>query len=159
MTTGNVRLTADQLTHGTARELLTLLRAVSADGRLTDEEIQLLGDWLEAAQEKELPALKYLKALVKNVLHDQTVTETDRRDLVPAILDVMPENLCREARLRFGSAARSAHGGIVEPRDDTPRLPVSEEQLLLMAVLGISFPDDCTYAQACELIAKRLEGR
>jgi hypothetical protein len=159
MTGENVRLTEKQLTHGTARELLTLLRAVTADGRLPDEEIRLLGDWLRRETEKDLPALNYLRVLIENVLHDQVITETDRRDLVNAILDVMPEDICRETRLRFGSAARSAHGGIVEPRDDTPRLPVSEEQLLLMEVLGITFPDDCTYAQACELIARRLEGR
>jgi hypothetical protein len=152
----NVRLTEEQLTHGTARELLTLLRAISADGRLSDEEIQLLGDWLERTQEKDLPALKYLRVLVENVLRGRTVTETDRHDLVHAILNVMPEDLCREARLRFGCAARSAHGGIVEPRDDVPRLPVSEEQVLLMVVLGISVPEDCTYAQACELISRRL---
>jgi hypothetical protein len=159
MTGANVRLTEKQLTLGTARELLALLRAISAEGLLSDEDIRLLGDWLRRETENDLPALNYLRALIENVLHDQVITETDRRDLVNAILNVMPEDICREARLRFGCAARVAHGGIVEPRDDTPRLPVSEEQLLLMEVLGISLPEDCTYAQACELIAKRLGGR
>jgi hypothetical protein len=139
MTGENVRLTEKQLTHGTARELLTLLRAVTADGRLPDEEIRLLGDWLRRETEKDLPALNYLRVLIENVLHDQVITETDRRDLVNAILDVMPEDICRETRLRSarGTLGPRRHCGAARRHPPAARFG---GQLLLMEVLGITFP-------------------
>jgi hypothetical protein len=150
-------LTEKQLEGQTAKRLLTLLKAVSADGRLTDDEVDLLNEWLNQAKEDNLPALAYLRKIIAEVLDDHEISDVERHDVVSAILCVMPEGDRRDARLRYGCAERRDHGVVMKAhqRDEIP-LPATCEQMDAMMILGIKVPKGCTYCEASRLLFEKL---
>lgn len=83
-------LTKSQLENPDALELLALLQGVAADGRLHDDEIRALRDWLTAHGDSTLPAIVHLCSCVEVVLGDGVVSDEERAYLQKAVETVLP---------------------------------------------------------------------
>ena len=98
-------LTREQLSQPEAIELLALLQTVTEDGRLLDEEVAALHEWLTLNSASPLTGIVYLREAVETVLADGRVTEEEREWLHKAIETVMP----REQRSAAKMARLKAH--------------------------------------------------
>ena len=85
-----VTLTKAQLQAESGAELLALCQALTEDGRLTDIEIGQLSQWLSSHRDSDLPAIDFLVKTVEQILADEVVTPSERRELYRAIERVLP---------------------------------------------------------------------
>ncbi len=95
-----VSLTKSQLEDPAAIELLALLQSVTADGKLIDDEVRSLKEWLDSQRESSLPAIKHLIGVVEEVLADGRITEQELEYLQKAIETVLPREHREVAVLR-----------------------------------------------------------
>ena len=97
-------------------ELLSLCRSVTADGRLTPEELDGLRQWLLEAESAQMPAAKHLRGVIRKVLADGKITPDEYKEVHRAVEATLPFDVRRQAmsaRLEVEaaeSAARSASG-------------------------------------------------
>ena len=75
------------------RELIDLLRELSADGNVSREEMERLRAWLEVDRGVELPALPYLYETIDQISSDGEVTEDELDRLALAIERVLPKDV------------------------------------------------------------------
>ena len=141
----HIQLTEEQLKKDAARQLLELLEEVTASGRLRDAGIYRLDEWLSQADGAGIPAVAFLRDLVKDSLRNRIIVRAKRQELVRAILRIMPDEASEAARLRCG---RFTHEEDARSCD----VPATPEQLNLMEALHVTYPWDCTCATAAELI-------
>jgi len=151
----DVTLTEEQLREQTAVRLLDMLENISADGVLTDDEIVWLDSWLESAEKTELPALAYLRGIVRDVLADRVIIADERRAIVAAILRVMPPDKRSLARVRFAEAGKRGSTEESEWKADDNR-PASPEQVKFIQAMGMKVAGECTSAKASEIIEGEL---
>jgi predicted transcriptional regulator len=104
-------LTRKQLLDSDALDLLALLQTVTHDGRLLNQEIRAIDDWLADHATSTLPAVAYLRAAVRTVLADCRVTSDERAWLQTAIETVLPreERQVAIARRREAEADAGRH--------------------------------------------------
>ena len=152
MNNHQVRLTPEQLKKTAARNLLAMLEEISADGYLSDEEITLMNAWLLQVDGEDLPAMTFLRSMIRPIVADHVITDGERQEIVYAILRIMPEDASRAARLRYGNVNLCTHL-------DEGDVPASRAQIRLMKALGLSIPEDCTCENAALLITQALEKR
>ena len=97
-------------------ELLSLCQSVTADGRLTPDELDGLRRWLSEAESVEMPAAKHLRGVIRKVLADGKITPDEYKEVHRAVEAVLPFDARRQAmsaRLEVEaaeSAARVANG-------------------------------------------------
>lgn len=83
-------LTKTQVQAGVGAELLALCQSMTADGRLTDDEIAELRIWLDTNRSSDLPSVGFLVTTVERILADGIVTAEERRELYGAVEAVLP---------------------------------------------------------------------
>ena len=83
-------MTRAQLLEPEALDLLALLQTVTSDGRLLNQEIRAIDDWLADHAASTMPAVAYLRTAVQTVLHDCRVTADERAWLQTAVETVLP---------------------------------------------------------------------
>jgi hypothetical protein len=93
-------LTKRQLENPEALELLALLQSFAEDGRLVDDEVHELQEWLHRNVGSDLPAVDHLRSAVEEVLADGRVTEGERVWLQKAIETVLPRDEREYAAMR-----------------------------------------------------------
>lgn len=131
-----ISLSKKQLATDAGSDLLSLLRAVTADGQLSDGEVEQLKQWLDAhSAADEIPAIAWLRDLVGLVLADGKVTKEERAHLVFAIERVLPQ----EDR----SAAKRARAS---------QEPATDRQIAYLQALNAEIPEGLTKPQASQLI-------
>lgn len=86
-------LTKAQRQTAAGAELIYLCQAYTQDGRLADEEISALRQWLVDQRESDLPALAFLTTTVEQILADGIVTPAERTALYKAIEMVLPPDI------------------------------------------------------------------
>ena len=102
-------------------ELLSLCQSVTADGRLTPEELDGLRLWLSEAESAEMPAAKHLRGVIRKVLADGKITPDEYNEVHRAVEAVLPFDARRQAmsaRLQIEaaeSAVRVASGAEWRP--------------------------------------------
>lgn len=69
--------------------LLSILKEISADGVLDDEEINSLYDFLRN-YDSEDPKVNYLRVLISEALEDGVITEDERREVIRVVLKLYP---------------------------------------------------------------------
>ncbi len=89
--TARQSLTKEQLEAPEAIELLALLQTVTEDGRILDEEVAALNEWLSDNRDSAIAGIVYLRESVEAVLEDGRVTEKERAWLQAAIETVMAQ--------------------------------------------------------------------
>jgi hypothetical protein len=93
-------LTPRQLSTPAGAALLEICTAITEDGVVTDEELNRLGDWLQANSHVDLPARSHLATIVEQIRRDGIVSEGERRELQRAVEAVLPTDARTLARLR-----------------------------------------------------------
>jgi hypothetical protein len=78
-------------------ELLSLCQSVTADGRLTPEELDGLRLWLSEAESVEMPAAKHLRGVITKVLADGKITPDEYKEVHRAVEAVLPFDARRQA--------------------------------------------------------------
>ncbi len=71
-------------------ELLELCQAITDDGVVLKKEIVELIKWLNNHRSSDLPAIGYLKPIVKQIVADGVVTKEEMKELHAAIEKVLP---------------------------------------------------------------------
>jgi anti-sigma factor RsiW len=128
------------------KELLLLCQSVTADGRLSPEELAALKQWLSDAETAAMPAAQHLRVIVAKVLADGKITPDEYREVHRAVEAALPFDARREAtdaRLEAEAAeeaaARAARAQ--HRRDDGPRgtvLRVAAVAALLLALGAVA---------------------
>ena len=98
-----VSLTKTQIQDGIGAELFSLCQGVTADGKLSKDEIVALGMWLHDNRGAQLPAIAFLSETLNRITADGHVTRDERRELLEAIERVLPPEARKSAK-----AARKA---------------------------------------------------
>ena len=78
-----------------------MLQSLTEDGDLTDVEIGQLHQWLNSHRDSDLPAIDFLVKTVEQILADDIVSTSERRELYRAIERVLPpeaRQLAKEKR-------------------------------------------------------------
>lgn len=78
-------------------ELLSLCQSVTADGRLTPDELDGLRRWLSEAESAEMPAAKHLRHVIRKVLADGKITLDEYKEVHRAVEAVLPFEVRRQA--------------------------------------------------------------
>lgn len=91
-------LTKEQAEVGIGLDLLQLLQGITADGRITDQEIQALREWLHVNRKANLTAIGHLRDVVDRVLGDGVISPEERKQLQGQIEAVLPTGERPEAK-------------------------------------------------------------
>jgi hypothetical protein len=89
-----------------------LCQTMTADGRLGDEEVITLRDWLATHRESDLPAIAFLTTTAEMILADGKVTPAERLALYEAIETVLPPDIrvsVKGARVTADRIAKNEH--------------------------------------------------
>jgi len=95
-----VSLTKLQRESAAGIELISLLQSAAADGRLSNEEIGDLRQWVESYSDAQLPARGFLSELIERILADGVVTADEQKELFKAVEKVLPVDLREDVRGR-----------------------------------------------------------
>jgi hypothetical protein len=90
-------LTHAELCTELGRELLALCQSVTADGRLSPDELGALKQWLRDAESASMPAAKHLRWVIAKVLADGKITPEEYREVHRAVEGALPFDAQREA--------------------------------------------------------------
>ena len=85
-----ISLTKQQLQNKAGLELLELCQTITAEGKLTDQEILSLKKWLDENAEADLRSYTYLKTIVSNILFDGKITEAEKNELYKSLEKILP---------------------------------------------------------------------
>ena len=103
-------LTEAQIREGAGAELFSLCQGITADGRLSQDEIAALGSWLDANRNAPLPGIASLSVTLHRIVADGHITRDEQRELLEAIEKVLPPAPRRTAKAtrRDAEARRKA---------------------------------------------------
>jgi hypothetical protein len=90
-------LTHAELCTELGRELLALCQTVTADGRMSPDELERLKQWLDDAESAAMPAAKHLRTTIEKVLADGRITPDEYREVLRAVEAVLPFDARRQA--------------------------------------------------------------
>ena len=178
-------LTKAQLHEEKGSALLALLADIVADGKLTDDEIQRLGVWLNDNRDSEMPAIHFLLDCVNGIVARGQLFEADRTELFIGIEKVLPlteRGIAKQAREHAEMEVKKRFGkvGAKITRDDLKRMieetkenpepppkrhanwrddPMSEPQLHFIRSLGGSISSSATKGEASDLIDQLLRNK
>jgi hypothetical protein len=75
---------------GIGAELLSLCSTITADGSISDEEVEQLRTWLDVNKDAKLPAIDFLYEAVARIIADGRVAEEERLSPHKALERVFP---------------------------------------------------------------------
>lgn len=106
----HLRLTAADAQAGVGAELLVLCHSMTANGRLSKEEILELTRWLRTNRDAGLPSITFLAETVSRIIADRHITREEYQELYAAIERILPKEAKRRATAnrRAVEAATSA---------------------------------------------------
>jgi hypothetical protein len=79
-------------------ELISLCQTITDDGRLADEEVTALRQWVDDHASADLPARDFLLETVRRIIEDGKVTDEERTELYQAIEKVLPPDIRADVR-------------------------------------------------------------
>lgn len=94
-----VAFTKKELQSAIAIDLIALCETMTADGRITDEEVAGFRQWLQDNRSADLPAIGFLIMTVEQILADGQITDEERRELYKAVERVLPPETRQKAKL------------------------------------------------------------
>src|SRR5262249_18204968 len=97
-TNSRLSITKAQLQDGIGGELFSLCQGITADGKLSKDEIAALGSWLRENRDAPLPGIAFLSETLNKIVADGRVTREEQRELLEAIEKVLPPDARREAK-------------------------------------------------------------
>ena len=158
-----VTLSKKELATSSGGELLKLLQEITHDGELSLDEINRMKVWLDQHSETTtVPAVAWLREILKAMLADGRITPAERQELLLAIERVLPQDERILAKVRRKAAAELSQGGEEEeePEDEVDDTPATPRQIEYLRSLRVSFDErKLTKDLASSLITEALEGR
>ncbi len=97
-TNPRLSITKAQLQDGIGAELFSLCQGITADGKLSKDEIVVLGLWLRENRDAPLPGIAFLSETLNQIIADGRVTREEHRELLEAIEKVLPPDARRDAK-------------------------------------------------------------
>ena len=79
-------------------ELISLCQTITEDGRLSDEEVTALRQWVDDHISVDLPARDFLLETVRRIIEDGKVSDEERAELYQAIEKVLPPDIRADVR-------------------------------------------------------------
>jgi len=152
-------LTKAQLSADAGRGLLDIVCRITADGRVSGEEVGELRAWLKQARTDfaDVPPIAALRDVVENALADGTLTNEERSEIVEILLRILPADERRKAKARVDGAKPSDTQVIPRIWPKSGRSPATEGQRGFMRTLRIDFDEHTiTKAEAIALIDRKL---
>jgi hypothetical protein len=106
----HLRLSKADVQAGLGAELLVLCESMTADGKLSKDEILALTRWLNTNRNAELPSIAFLVETVSRIIADRHVTREEQKELYAAIERILPNEAQHRASAnrRAVNAARRA---------------------------------------------------
>jgi hypothetical protein len=98
-----ISLSKSKIEDGIGAELFSLCQGITADGKLSKDEIVALGLWLHDNRDTQLPGIALLSETLNRIIADGRVTRDEQRELMEAIEKVLPPETRKSAK-----AARKA---------------------------------------------------
>jgi len=99
-------------------ELLNLCQTITEDGRVLEDEIRGLHQWLETNGHVEMPAISALRKCVSAILADGIVNDAERNELQKVIERILPPDLRRYAVLKRREASAEEKLAAVLKREE-----------------------------------------
>lgn len=93
-----VSLTKAQLQDGIGAELFSLCQGMTADGKLSKDEVVALGLWLRDHRDAPLPGIALLSETLDRIIADGRITHDEQRELMEAVEKVLPLEARKEAK-------------------------------------------------------------
>jgi hypothetical protein len=117
--TSNARisLSKTQLQDGVGAELFSLCQGMSADGKLSKDEIVALGQWLNDNKDAPLPGINLLADTLKRIVADGRVTQDEQRELLEAVEKVLPADARKDAKAARKSVEKQRKAAAKEARE------------------------------------------
>jgi hypothetical protein len=150
-----VSLTKKELSTNSGKLLLELLESIASDGKLSDDEINKLKDWVDASSVEDSPiGAFYLRELIGDVLADGTIDEGERAQIHRAVLRVMP----KEAR---DSAEKKKNVAEIQERNEKSYTEplATGPQIKYIRDLDGNCPPGTTISEASTIIQTLLTHR
>ena len=107
MTSDRIRrmsISKADLQSGAAAELVSLIEDITADGKVTEEEVRTLHEWLADRDLSEMPGIVFLRGVMEAVLEDGHIDDSERIEIYKAVEKVLPIELRRQAKERRAAA-------------------------------------------------------
>ena len=79
-------------------ELISLCQTITEDGRLSDEEVNALRQWVDDHASIDLPARDFLLETIRRIIEDGKVSDEERAELYQAIEKVLPPDIRADVR-------------------------------------------------------------
>lgn len=95
-----VSISSAQAQEGAAAELVALLQTVTADGKISNDEIKALHRWTRENQDCGLPGMQILRETIESICADGRVSTEERDELAKVIERVLPPDLRDLAKQR-----------------------------------------------------------
>lgn len=110
-TNPRLSITQTQLQDGIGAELFSLCQGITADGKLSKDEVVALGLWLRENRDAPLPGIAFLSETLNKIIADGQVTREEQRELLEAIEKVLPPDARKEAKsARKGLLSKVVYG-------------------------------------------------
>lgn len=103
-----IALSKSDLESTVGMELLSMCQSVTADGALDNREIAELSNWVERNHQSTIPAVRFLRPIIQEIIRDRKVTPEERAELYKAIEKILPPELRAIAQMRKKEAASRA---------------------------------------------------
>jgi hypothetical protein len=116
-------LSRTQLETVLGAELLSLCQSVTADGRLSPEELEGLRQWLRDAEAADIPALGFLRRSIARVLADGRITPEEYREVHRAIEAILPFEARKQALAARQQSESDEAGATREARQASAAAP------------------------------------
>ncbi len=115
--------------------LFDVMIQVCEDGRIDDDEVLALKEWLDSSEYPEdIAAFRFLHKLLDDVLQDNVISEDERFELQSAILRILPKNYRDEAEAKTATAREEYWEQRLE--QDRVKPPATEPQQKFIRELG-----------------------
>ncbi len=98
-----VSLTAAQIREGLGAELFSICEDITADGKLSKDEVVTLGQWLRVNRAADLPGIAHIATIFDRIIADGRISREEASELLEAMEKVLPPDARKGAR-----AARKA---------------------------------------------------
>ena len=123
-----VSLTKAQIQDGISAQLFSLCQGITADGRLSNDEIVALGLWLHDNRDADLPGIAFLSDTLNRIIADGRVTREGQRELMEAIERVLPPDARKTAKAARRAVEARRKADMIANRNEKRKQELESQQ-------------------------------
>ncbi len=121
-------LTKAQIQDGISAELFSLCQGITADGRLSKDEIVALGLWLHDNRDADLPGIAFLSDTLNRIITDGRVTREVQRELMEAVERVLPPDARKTAKAARRAVEAKRKGDVIADRNEKRKQELESQE-------------------------------